>query len=194
MRAFFAVLPPPEVHEDLLAHLAPRRDADTDRDWRWTREEHLHLTLAFLPDLPEHTEDLLVGSVSSWADRQDPFRMSFGGAGAFPDPGAAKVMWIGVLEEDAGATLGAWSRALRDRANHAGAEVDGQRFTPHVTVARSGRRRSAGRWVQALDAYRGPRFDVDEVVLIASRLGQGAGGSPRYDVRHRFQVGGAPHH
>lgn len=189
MRAFFAVLPPPEVHEDLSAHLRPRRDADTGRDWRWTREEHLHLTLAFLPDLPDHLEDPLAESVATWAERQHPLGMSFGGAGAFPDPGAAKVIWIGVPEEEAATGLRAWSRALRDHANHAGAEVDGQRFTPHVTVARASRRRSAGRWVQALDAYRGPGFTVDEVVLIASHLGQGAGGSPRYEVRHRFPLG-----
>lgn len=189
MRAFFAVLLPPEVHEDLLAYLQPRRDADTNGDWRWTREQHLHLTLAFLPDLPDQAEEALTESVAAWAERQHPLRMAFGGAGAFPDPGAAKVMWIGVSEEDAGAALGAWSRALRDHANHAGAEVDGQRFTPHVTVARSSRRRVAGRWVQALDAYRGPRFVVDEVVLIASYLGQGAGGSPRYEVRQRFSLG-----
>ncbi|GAA1157691.1 RNA 2',3'-cyclic phosphodiesterase [Ornithinicoccus hortensis] len=189
MRAFFAVLPPSSAHEDLVAHLQPRRDADTGRDWRWTREEHLHLTLAFLPDLPDRAEDPLVESVSAWAARQEPAPLSLGGAGAFPDPGGAKVIWIGVDEGGAG-SLRAWSRSLRDHANHAGAEVDGQRFTPHVTVARSSRRRPAGRWVQALDAYRGPRFVVEEIVLIASHLGQGAGGSPRYEVRHRFPLGG----
>ena len=40
-------------------------------------------------------------------------------------------------------------------------EVDGQRFTPHVTVARSTRRVSAGRWVQALDAYESAKFSGD---------------------------------
>lgn len=189
MRAFFAVLPPPEVLEHLASYLAPRRDADTERTWRWTRTEHLHLTLAFLADLPEDREDELIASATEWGRRQRPVRMSWGRAGAFPDPGAAKVMWLGVPDERVGRELGSWSRELRDAASHAGARVDGQRFTPHVTVARSARRVRAGRWVQALDAYESPTFEVTEVALIQSHLGQGPGGSPRYEVRHRFTLG-----
>ncbi|WP_256842617.1 RNA 2',3'-cyclic phosphodiesterase [Ornithinimicrobium cryptoxanthini] len=189
MRAFFAVLPPAEVLEDLAAYLEPRRDADTERVWRWTRTQHLHLTLAFLADLPDWREEELTASGDEWAARQQPVRMSWGGAGAFPDPGAAKVMWVGVTGEEARRELGAWSRALRDQANHAGAAVDGQRFTPHVTVARSARRVSAGRWVQALDAYESVEFVVDEVALVQSHLGEGPGRSPRYEVRHTFSLG-----
>lgn len=189
MRAFFAVLPPTEVLEDLAAYLEPRRDADTERVWRWTRTQHLHLTLAFLADLPDWREEELIASGEEWAARQHPVRMSWGRAGAFPDPGAAKVMWVGVTGEDARQELVGWSRALRDQANHAGAEVDGQRFTPHVTVARSARRVSAGRWVQALDAYESPEFVVSEVALVQSHLGEGPGRSPRYEVRHTFTLG-----
>ena len=189
MRAFFAVLPPPEVLADLAAYLEPRRDADTDRSWRWTRTEHLHLTLAFLAGLPEHREEELIAAASEWAARQHPVRMSWGRAGAFPDPGAAKVMWIGVTSDEVGAELGAWSRALRDLSSHSGAEVDGQRFTPHITVARSARRVAAGRWVQALDAYESPEFEVADIALIQSHPGEGPGRSPRYEVRHTFTLG-----
>lgn len=189
MRAFFAVLPPEDVLEDLAAYLEPRRDADTDRTWRWTRTQHLHLTLAFLGDLPDHREDELIESASEWASRQRPVSMSWGRAGAFPDPGAARVMWIGVTDEEVGRELTAWSRALRDLSSHAGADVDGQRFSPHVTVARSARRVRAGRWVQTLDAYESPAFDVAEVALIQSHLGEGPGRSPRYEVRHTFALG-----
>ncbi|WP_109471165.1 RNA 2',3'-cyclic phosphodiesterase [Ornithinimicrobium cavernae] len=189
MRAFFAVLPPPDVLEHLAAHLEPRRDADTDRVWRWTRTQHLHLTLAFLADLPEEREDELAEAAAGWAARQRPVRMQWGRAGAFPDPGGAKVMWIGVTDEEVGRELTAWSRALRDLSNHAGADVDGQRFTPHITVARSARRVSAGRWVQALDAYESPEFTVEDVALVRSHLGEGPGRSPRYEVRHEFRLG-----
>ncbi|QDO86916.1 RNA 2',3'-cyclic phosphodiesterase [Ornithinimicrobium ciconiae] len=188
MRAFFAVLPPPEVLEDLAAYLEPRRDADTERTWRWTRTHHLHLTLAFLGELPEHREEELVTAAKEWAARQHPVRMSWGRSGAFPDPGGAKVIWIGVTPEDAGRDLSAWSRALRDLSSHAGADVDGQRFTPHITVARSPRRVPAGRWVQALDAYESPEFLVEEVALVQSHLG-GPGRSVRYEIRHTLPLG-----
>lgn len=189
MRAFFAVLPPQEVLEDLAAYLEPRRDADTDRTWRWTRTEHLHLTLAFLPDLPEHREDELVEAASEWAARQRPVRMQWGRAGAFPDPGGAKVMWIGVTDEAVGREMTVWSWALRDLSNHAGAAVDGQRFVPHVTVARSARRVRAGRWVQSLDAYESLEFDLAEIALVQSHLGEGPNRSPRYEIRHRLALG-----
>ena len=188
MRAFFAVLPPPEVLEHLAAHLEPRRDADTDRTWRWTRTHHLHLTLAFLADLPDWTEEQLVADAHEWAARQEPVRMSWAGAGAFPDPGGAKVLWVGVAGELARSRLTAWSRGLRDLASHVGADVDGQRFTPHVTVARSPRKVTAGRWVQALDAYESPEFLIDQVALVQSHLG-GPGRSVRYEVREAFPLG-----
>ncbi|WP_256840187.1 RNA 2',3'-cyclic phosphodiesterase [Ornithinimicrobium faecis] len=189
MRAFFAVLPPQEIRDHLAAHLEPRRDADTERVWRWTRVEHLHLTLAFLADLPEHREDELAQAAAEWAARQQPLRMQWGRAGAFPDPGGAKVIWIGVTAEEVGRELSGWSRSLRDLSSHAGADVDGQRFVPHVTVARSARRVRAGRWVQSLDAYESPPFDVSEVVLMQSHLGEGPGRSPRYEVRRTLSLG-----
>lgn len=191
MRAFLAVVPPADVLDDLLDHLRPRAEADRaarhrgGADWRWTRPEHLHLTLAFLPHLPEHREEELAERLDDWAARRAPVPMRLAGAGAFPDPGSARVLWVGVQGLEAREALGRWAARLRDLASHCGASPDGRRFTPHVTVARSGRPRSAGRWVQALDTLESHRFRVGEVVLMESLLGQGPGGTPRYHVRHR---------
>lgn len=46
MRAFLAIRPPEQVITDLDTYLAPRRLAE--QDWRWSRPEQFHLTLAFL--------------------------------------------------------------------------------------------------------------------------------------------------
>lgn len=189
MRAFFAVLPPQQVLDHLTAHLEPRRDADTEGTWRWTRPEHLHLTLAFLAELPEHREEELAEAATDWASRHGPVRMRWARAGAFPNPGAAKVMWIGVGDEDARDALVAFARALRGLANHCGADVDGRRFVPHVTVARSARPVRAGRWVQTLDAYESPEFELGQLALVQSHLGEGPGRSPRYEVRHQLRLG-----
>lgn len=189
MRAFIAVVPPQEVIDEVVSFLEPRQDAlAAQGGWRWTRPEHLHLTLAFLPDLPDYLEDELAEAAAQWAERQRPLELSWGRAGAFPDPGAAKVLWVGVSDEQAGQELSAWSRSLRDLSSHVGADVDGQRFVPHVTVARSPRPVRAGRWVQALDAYASPTFLVQDVALVQSHLG-GPGRSPRYEVRHTVRLG-----
>lgn len=190
MRAFLAVVPPPDVIDDLLHHLQPRRDADAaDRNWRWTEPDQLHLTLAFMADLPEHREDDLVAATGSWGQRQRPCRMALGRAGAFPDPGAAKVLWVGVEDETARHTLTTWAGQLRDVASHHGAPPDGKRFRPHLTVARSGRPRAAARVVQSLDGYRSSPFEVSDVVLVRSHPGQGPRRTPRYEPRARFTLG-----
>ena len=62
MRAFVAVLPPQPAVEDLSDFLTPRREASGAGAPapRWTRDEHLHLTLAFLPEVADRDVDELV--------------------------------------------------------------------------------------------------------------------------------------
>ncbi|MGD8149534.1 RNA 2',3'-cyclic phosphodiesterase [Ornithinimicrobium sp. Y1694] len=188
MRAFIAVLPPEEVVESLESFLAPRRTAiDAIDPWRWTRPEHLHLTLAFIPDLEEWREEPLIESGMAFAARQDPLTLSLAGAGAFPDPGAARILWAAVEGEEQKSTLAAWAKGFRALASRAGARVDGTRFSPHVTVARSGGRpRAAGHLVQSLDTLHTGSWVADEVHLIASHLGEGPRRTPRYEIRHTW--------
>ncbi len=190
MRCFVAVLPPEQVLEQLAGHLAPRRDADAD-DFRWTRHEHLHLTLAFVAELPDWRVEELCSAMDRWAERQSPLRLRLSGAGAFPDPARARVLWVGVAGEQEAGHLAAWAGQLRDLASHHGGAVDAQRFVPHVTVARSGRPRTAGRVVQALDGFASSTFEVDSVALVQSFLGEGPHRTPRYDVLHHAVLGPA---
>lgn len=191
MRAFVAVLPPTEVVEELMAFLEPRREALAARNaWRWTRPEHLHLTLAFLPELQEWREEGLIEDGERWAGRTPAQRLRLTGAGCFPDPGAARVLWAGVRQEDGEELLAGWAARLRALASRAGARVDGTRFSPHVTVARSvGRPHPAGHLLQALDTFTGGWWEVSQVALVRSHLGAGPRGTPRYEVRHRWDLG-----
>jgi 2'-5' RNA ligase len=190
MRAFVAVVPPWHVVEHLLDHLEPRRlGGDPGGHWRWTRPEQLHLTLAFLPELPARAEEPFVHEVQEWAGRHAPAQLRLTGAGAFPDPTSARVLWVGVDDASApSADLGRWAHGIRALASRAGARVEGRSFHPHVTVARArgGRPAPASRLVQALDTYVSPAWTAEEVCLVASHLGQGPGGTPRYEVQHRW--------
>ncbi len=190
MRAFVAVVPPRQVVEHLVEHVEPRRlGGDPGAHWRWTRPEHLHLTLAFLPDLPAHAEELLVHEVEDWAGRHAPAELRLAGAGAFPDPWSARVLWLGVADDSAQReSLARWARGIRAVASRAGVRVQGRTFHPHVTLARArgGRAAPASRLVQALDPYVSPTWTAEEICLVASHLGQGPGGTPRYEVQHRW--------
>ncbi|GAA1185700.1 RNA 2',3'-cyclic phosphodiesterase [Ornithinimicrobium humiphilum] len=192
MRAFVAVELPEDVVTAVEDFLEPRREGVASRrEWRWTRREHLHLTLAFLPDLEEWREEELVEEGQRYAARHRPLDLRLAGAGAFPSPGSARVLWAGVDEGEPG-TLATWAAGLRAVASHAGVRVDGTRFTPHVTLARAvGRPHPAGHLLQALDTLHTPSWRVDDLALVASHLGQGPRGTPRYEVRHRWTVGAA---
>jgi 2'-5' RNA ligase len=186
LRAFVAAVPPPEVLADLEDFLSVRREA---AGFRWTVPDQWHVTLAFLADVPDRAYDDLVDRLGRAARKRHPVQAAIVGGGAFPHVGRAKVLWAG-LELDDREELRRLAVGCRAAASKAGIEVAGERFKPHITVARMGRPIEATRWVRLLDAYRGPSFDIDEIALIASHLGEGPRKRPRYEVRERFGLGG----
>jgi len=186
MRMFVAAVPPPSVVEDLEEFLAVRRDAAA---FRWALPEQWHITLAFLGDVPDRAYDDLVERLERAARKRHPMTATIAGGGAFPNVGRAKVLWAGVELDDA-EELRRLATGSRAAASKAGIEVSGDRFKPHITVARMGRPVEATSWVRLLDAYRGPTYDLDEISLIESHLGEGPRKRPRYDVRETFALGG----
>jgi 2'-5' RNA ligase len=180
MRMFVAVVPPTDVVEHLDEFLDVRRDAAA---YRWAAVEQFHVTLAFLADVPERKLDDLVERLGRAAARRHGFAATVAGGGAFPNAARARVLWAGLdLDEDGRTELTRMATGTRAAANRSGVPVDGQRFRPHLTVARLGRPQEVSSWVRLLDAYRGPTWTVDRITLLASHLGQGPRGRPRYEV------------
>ena len=187
---FVAVVPPDEAVEDLEEFLGPRREAAA---FRWSLPEHWHLTLAFSARVPDRAHDDLLDRLARAARRRRPMPVRLAGGGAFPDVGRARVLWTGIgtehdddLEELRRAATGARAALAK-----AGAEVDGQRFRAHVTLARMRRPVEATSWVRLLDGYRGPAWTVGEVALVASHLGEGPRRRPRHEVVETFTLGRA---
>jgi RNA 2',3'-cyclic 3'-phosphodiesterase len=177
-RMFVAVVPPQEVVEHLDAFLDVRRSAAA---FRWVPADQLHLTLAFLAAVPDRKQDDLVDRLGRAASRRQPFHATVAGGGAFPNVGRARVVWAGLDLDAKGRTeLSRTATGARAAANRAGVPVEGERFRPHVTVARLGYPQEVTAWVRLLDGYRGPTWNVDRVTLVASYLGQGPGGRPRH--------------
>ena len=189
-RMFVAVVPPERVVEDLDEFLGPRRDATRGTGpLRWTLPEHWHLTLAFAEDVPDRSFDDLVARLERAGAKRTPVLARVAGGGAFPNVGRARVLFAGVdsdAEELRRAATGARAALAK-----AGVEVDGQRFRPHLTVARMRRPMEATSWVRVLDAYSGPQWTVDELALVASHLGEGPHRRPRYEVVETFTIGRA---
>jgi 2'-5' RNA ligase len=187
MRMFTAVLPPQDVLEELEEFLGPRREAS---EFRWTRPDGWHLTLAFMADVPDRAVEDLHERLSRAGRRRTPFTIRLSGGGAFPNPARAKVLYAAVAgEPDALEELRRLATGARAAANKAGAPADGAAFRPHLTLARMRKPVEATRWLRVLSTYESRPFEVRELALVESHLGQGPGNRPRYDVVATFPLG-----
>ncbi len=197
-RMFVAVVPPDPVREHLAEFL------DSRPGLRWSPPEQWHVTLAFLASVPDHVTDPLLERLARAASRFRPFQARIVGAGAFPHPARAAVLWLGLTrsatpvagadprhtERDLDQPLQRLAVASRNAANAAGATPDGRAFRAHVTLARLRPPADATKWLRVLDTYVGPDWLVERIALVASFLGQGPGGHPRYETVAELALGG----
>ena len=188
VRMFVAVVPPQEAVDHLEEFLEPRRAAAA---FRWATAEQFHVTLAFLATVEDRHLDELVERLGRAAARRTAFETRVAGGGAFPDAGRARVVWAGLeLDEQGRTELDRMATGARAAASRTGIPVEGKRFRPHITLARLGRPEEVSNWVRLLDAYAGPPWTVDRLTLVASYLGEGPRGRPRYEVVEELGLGG----
>lgn len=187
MRTFVALVPPEEAVADLDRFLEVRRDAG---DFRWTPADQIHLTLAFSADVPDRVLDDLGDRLERAAAKRTPFATRIAGGGAFPNAAKARVLWAGLeLTAPARTEVDRLATGARAALSKAGAPVDGQRFRPHLTVARTRRPAELSAWVRLLDAYAGPAWAASEITLVASHLGEGPRNRPRHETIGSFPLG-----
>lgn len=191
MRMFAAAVPPPEVVGDLGGFLLPRR-AVANSGWRWTDPAQWHLTLAFLAVVPDRALGDLLERLARAAARRATIRLRIVGGGAFPQVAGARVLYARPVAEDprGAEELRRLAAGCRAAASKAGIAVEGARFRPHLTLARRGRPIEATRWLRILDTYESESWDLAEIVLVRSYLGEGPRGRPRYEVVARFPLTG----
>ena len=167
---------------------APRRKP---LPFRWTLPDQWHLTLAFSADVPDRAYDDLVARLDQGSRASaDRCEARIAGGGAFPrgqGQGALRRHRDRRRREE----LRRAATGARAALAKAGAGVDGQRFRPHLTLARMGRPVEATNWVRLLDAYPGPTWQVEEIALVASHLGEGPRTAPRHEVVETFSLGRA---
>lgn len=129
MRLFFALAPPAAAR----AALGAWQRAAGGPGWRWAEPEGLHLTLAFLGEVPGGDRDRLEALGAEVAARHRPFELTGAGLGQFPLAGAARILWLGVGPSG---PLDALAADLRGTLRQAGVAFDPKPFTPHLTLAR----------------------------------------------------------
>jgi 2'-5' RNA ligase len=133
LRSFVAVEIPAEIQGALARSIAPLQKALPDQLIRWVAPQNVHLTLKFLGDVSPANLEQLAGALKAEALTHDPFTMSVGGLGAFPNPRRARILWIGL---EAPAALMALLRGVEAVSARLGYPSEDRPFSPHLTVGR----------------------------------------------------------
>lgn len=176
----FAALPiPEEVREHAITALRPIYHRH-GRIFRWTDPDNWHITLSFYGEQPDGCIDDMAHHLL-YAAAMGPIDISLKGAGCF----AGRTLWLGVggRSKDVGEMM---ARAALPYPGEVPARAEGKR-RPHMTVARSRDPRNYESELflrdaaHALSVYEGPTFTADYIAIMASYLGQGRSGGPRYE-------------
>src|SRR5687768_4838761 len=149
MRLFVSVRPSPAAVAHLQDALRGRRTSDPGQ---W------HVTLAFLGEVL--AAEPLYDGLRAAAALHDPFPLHLAGSGAF----GRRATWAGVAGDVA--SLRSLASDVQDACRDAGVHLDARAYRPHLTVGRID--------PHQLASYEGPAWEVAEIELVHSVLGQRA--------------------
>jgi len=158
-RAFVAVSLPDAVLDAVAA-----RAASVTIPGRPTTRDQWHVTLQFLGNRAD--VDAIAAALAGLDAAGGTARV--GGAGAFPRPARASVLWLGFVE--GGPVLQRVADAVMERTEPLGYERETRPFRPHLTLARCRTPADLRPVIAALgDAPVGPAWTVDSVTVYESK-------------------------
>ncbi len=187
IRTFIAVELAPAVVAQAVSLVEQLRPAGADV--KWVASQNMHLTLKFLGDVREEDTADVCRVVSKTVAEFEPFDITLGGAGAFPNARRPRTLWIGVTqgEKELVRLQTAMERALAKR----GFPKEGREFHPHLTIGRvrEGGPATAelGQAIGARAGFAGGTSTVRDVVVFASYL---SSTGPTYEPLGRAALGG----
>lgn len=167
MRLFVALEVPDDVRTAVDSAVAPMRPEHPGL--RWVRPSGWHVTLAFVGEV----EDERLADVTGAAQRAvgeaspGPIRCRLDEAGHF----GRRVLWLGIADDPAGAIAEVGAR-LQGALADAGLPVDRKDVHPHLTLARTRKRRFDGVLVDDVPDVPG-EWTATEVTVQRSHLGRG---------------------
>jgi len=170
IRAFIAVEMPTQIR-DGLAEIR-RQLKRTGADARWVKPSNVHLTLRFLGnDVPSRTVDAIGDLLHNHLKSVQPFRITVGGLGAFPNVMKPRVVWVGIQPRDG--PLPALRTAVEEAVEEAGWTREDRAFAPHLTLGRIKSQSTTGKLRRLLEKGTSDPIGsmvVSSVALIRSEL------------------------
>jgi RNA 2',3'-cyclic 3'-phosphodiesterase len=133
LREFIAIDLPLDLRQAISSQTGSLQHGQDRLAVRWIPVGNLHLTLRFLGDVSEASQDLLEQTLLREAAVHAPFDLALQGLGAFPNPRRARIIWIGV---EAPAGLINLQHGIESAVNRLGYPLEERPFSPHLTIGR----------------------------------------------------------
>lgn len=162
-RLFIAIDPPERIRDAISAIYGAIAGA------RWMEDEQIHLTLKFIGEVDNSTENQIIDVLSKLS--VPPFTMILKGVGVFPLRKEPRILWVGVQENQILMRLQAQiERALTSIE----IEPDPRKFYPHITIARlnNAHQERIGQFISENNLFCTEPFEVSEFYLYRSYLGK----------------------
>ena len=132
VRAFIAVRMPEEVRAGL--HRAQEDLRRLGADVKWVALDQIHLTLAFLGNVPSAGIEGIKQAMDEVASGRKPIPFAVSGLGFFGSPTSPRVVWVGL---QAPPDLRELQAALAAGLSGKGFRTEDREFHPHLTLGRT---------------------------------------------------------
>ncbi len=168
VRAFVAVDLSDEIRHELDE--LQRKLKKVHADVRWVKPSNMHLTLAFLGQLPVERIRPLQGLLDEGLPGSEPFELNVIGTGYFGRPSQPRVIWAGI---EASPPLTALQQKTAELLEAGEIEFGNRPFSPHLTLGRVKGRDHTESLLGKLEKYKAVelgRTPVKTVELIQSLL------------------------
>ena len=140
MRAFIALPLPADVKTHLRS-ISAKLDRMAAGSVRWVPAEQIHLTLKFLGEIDEAKVPAISAELKRIAPGSAPWKARLAGLGGFPGGSSPRVIWVGLEDGGASASLNSQVEAAMVSL---GFERESRGFTPHLTLGRRKPGRNTG--------------------------------------------------
>ncbi|MDF7825891.1 RNA 2',3'-cyclic phosphodiesterase [Pontiellaceae bacterium B12227] len=183
LRAFIAI----EIESEIRARLSEfqQKLKQTDADVRWVKPENIHLTLAFLGNIPASILQPLETALREKFQSLEPFRIDIQGTGVFGRRNRPSVVWAGIQETPALMEL---QQCVVDALGMVPVDYHDNRFRPHLTLGRFKSLDQLDELFQTLEKEAKAPFGTQEVkavqIIQSELLPDGA----KYTVLQRLKL------
>ena len=184
-RMFCAVELPEIIRTRIEKHIQQVRDAVPESQPSWARVNNIHLTLKFFGNVDHVRVNRITDALSRAVEDISQFKVSIGGAGAFPNNRQPRVLWIGI--DDSGGQLKHLHESIEAECARKGFEREARAYRPHLTIARIRKREGARELTEANQNFGFTPLEMPVTELLLFRSELSSKGS-RYTVVSRHKL------